>query len=249
MASGLGEVAFECPHCGRRRSQKSWVVVDFGDHPELAEEIATGRLNIFPCPQCGQPGCTTKSLLVDLRRNVPLLFAPDRHADEQLTREQLFASMVIHRGKKGPGEWVTPRALPVEHELLPIVVARDLEADLIALQSGSWQADSIALQRYGKWLETVVAAGREDEMKAAYETLVRRSDGSKSLTEVVRAHPILLSEEADRRLERLQDMFEDDGPPEAEKQVRHWRFLLRLCRRDGVDKVLGRGAASTEEAL
>src|SRR5690348_14046855 len=98
MSSGAQRVPIKCPTCQARDEHVMWLVVDAADRPDLIDEIRQGHLRTFDCPQCGHSITTTTSLLVDARRRSPLLFAPDPGADDQRSREQLFASITIHRG-------------------------------------------------------------------------------------------------------------------------------------------------------
>jgi hypothetical protein len=61
---------------------------------------------------------------------------------------------------------------------------------------------------------------------------------------VVRDHPELLDEDAEDLLGGLQQVVDTDAPPQYQRQLEEWRYLLRLCRRDGVEATLARLTAS-----
>jgi len=122
---------------------------------------------------------------------------------------------------------------------LPIVVDRDVEDDVASFAAGMWRAESIALQRYGQWLAQVVRDRRDRELKRAVSALTQEGRDAAGFARVVRAHPVLLTDAADELLATMQDVAEQDAPPEYERCVAEWRRLLRLCRRDGVETILG----------
>ena len=239
MSSGAQQVAIKCPACGTRANQQMWLVVDAADRPDLIEKLRHGGLRTFLCGKCGRPVTTTTSLLVDSRRRSPLLFAVDPAADANLTREQFFASAIIHHGRSaGTGDWTIPHATPIPHDLLAVAVDRDVDDDIAAYSAGTWRAESIALQKYGDWLRQAVHQRRDAALKAAVQALIKDAPDAAGFARVVRAHPVLLSEVADDFLATLQDVSEEDAGPEYERQVAEWRQLLRMCRRDGVEAVL-----------
>jgi predicted RNA-binding Zn-ribbon protein involved in translation (DUF1610 family) len=241
MSSGTGRVWYECPACGVPSDRELWLVVDAADRPDLIEDVRRGGLRTFDCPNCGQSVTTNTSMLVDSRRRSPLLFAPDPGMDAQRSREQFFASIVIYRRPHvGSGEWTLPPCLVLPFDLLAIAVGRDVDDDLAAWAAGEWRAESIALQRYGEWLAQVAQERQGADLKTAVELLVRDARDATGFARIVREHPVLLTDQADELLAIMQDVAEQDAPPEYEREIAKWRHLLRLCRRDGVEQVLGR---------
>jgi hypothetical protein len=241
MSSGAMNVSSECPACKARTEHPAWVVVDAEDRPDVIDELRQGRLRSFDCPRCGRSTATNTSLLLDTRRRSPLLFAPDPKADEQRSREQLFASLQIHqRGSRKSGSRALPAVLPIPHDLIVIAVDRDIDDDLASCAAGTWRGESVALQRYGRWLAQVVRERRDADLKQAISSLVSEATDAAGFARVVRAHPVLLTDAADELLAAMQDVAEQDAPPDYERRVAEWRHLLRLCRRDGTEATLGK---------
>jgi hypothetical protein len=239
VSSGAQNVSLACPACHVRSQLPMWLVIDAEDRPDLIDELRHGRLRTFNCPRCGKSVTMTTSLLVDTRRRSPLLFAPDPAADDQLSREQLFASIAIQAGHGAKaGSATIPAIVTIPHDLLPLVVDRDVEDDLASFAAGTWRAESIMLQRYGEWLARVVRDRRDRELKRAVSLLTQDARDSAGFARVVSAHPVLLTDAADELLATMQDVAEQDAPPEYEQCVAEWRRLLRLCRRDGVETIL-----------
>lgn len=230
--------AYQCSACGARGERETWVVLDASDRPDLFAALRRGELRLLPCPRCRKPVATTTSLLVDSRRRSPLLFAEDPTAGEERTKVQLFHSLAMHREPRGAGEWQAPPVLPISHELLPFAATRDVEDDIAAKKAGEWRAESVILQKYGAWLDDMIQMRRGAHLKSAIDAIDDVRDPA-SFASIVRAHPLLLSDDAAEMLSVMHEALDEEGgSPHQDLHLSQVRHLLRLCRRDGVDTVL-----------
>jgi hypothetical protein len=214
-------------------------VIDAADQPELSDDVRAGRFLTFACEQCGRQVTRTTSLLFVSDRRSPMLFAPDPTADTRRTQEQLMASLMMAGDQSEPGEFRLPPVLPVPHEILPLAARRHVSDDLDAWRAGTWNGDSIELQRYGAWLVNVGTMQLMTDVKDAVGELTTVTDAA-SFADVVRRRPVLLTDEADALLRAMQEVSDAEAPMEYQREVEQWRHLLRLCRRDGVESTLGR---------
>ncbi|MFD7282973.1 hypothetical protein ACFV80_39775 [Streptomyces sp. NPDC059862] len=165
------------------------------------------------------------------------MVAHDPDADPRVAQEQLFALLTMAGLVRH--QQPLPAVLPVPHELLPVLMGRDVEADREALRTGTWRADSIALQRYGEWLGEITRKQFGMLVMNAIGELIQVSS-SADLEALLERRPELLSDEADDLLRAFQAIADEEAPPEYQRQVEYWRHLIRLCRRDGVAQTFRR---------
>jgi hypothetical protein len=221
-------------------------VIDLARHPELRETIRTGALNRVSCPKCKQPSTITKSLLVDLDGRAPLFFAADPDADEQRSREQLHASIAL---LKAGGASTSRRILGVAHDVLPLVVSRDIAEDMTAYASGQWTASSIEMQRYGEFLQGFLDDVMAGEVASTAQALLEAPESAAAWWTILEQSPVWQSEQADRYMERLLDVTLAQGTPAQQHGVRQARHLLRRCGAGNPQAVLETYFSSISQAV
>jgi hypothetical protein len=112
----------------------AWAVIDADERPDLIRRILEGTLSRFSCPNCGNVFELTLPLLI-YRPGEGGLLALFYTPDPELTREQNMSyansrirSLLQALGPDYVGEVVS--VTPVPWPLLPLLLARNLKADL-----------------------------------------------------------------------------------------------------------------------
>ncbi len=101
---------YACPRCQTVGQVECWLIVDTGERPDLAAQIAGGSFNRVSCAQCGTPSEVQVPLLVYRPGDQPVLvYSPVDGATEDVERrdfDELIGQLRQGLGDAWRDEWV-----------------------------------------------------------------------------------------------------------------------------------------------
>jgi len=213
-------VDLQCPECHAPFRAEVWLIVDAGERPNLAARCRDGTLHRVTCPN-GHTGTLGAPLLYHDRTCQQLILAVPPGMDEQQVRAihaQLMPRLLENFIAPFPAYLNQTQVVP--QELLPIALADDPQAALAEHLQRAMPPLLRALQEF-------ITADSQDEAKA-----------------ILRAHPELLSDEADALLAQLLDAARTQNDTNAEKILAEHRDLLQRARREGIEAAFAAKSAA-----
>ncbi len=103
------QVSAVCAHCGKASEVAFPALVNVKDHPELKEEVQSGRIFVWRCPSCGTPGLLRAPLLYhDPDARLMVWLSDGKPETEERMREALASGDGLEdytlRVADGPGD-------------------------------------------------------------------------------------------------------------------------------------------------
>jgi tetratricopeptide (TPR) repeat protein len=196
-----------CPDCGQAFPIEVWFIVDSTERPDLVERIQRGTIHILTCPHCSHQIGFDAPLLVHDAERQRVIYAPPQGTSEEQAH-QIAAQLV------GQLAETFAEPLPTYLQQVQAVPAVLLGAALNAddpeqLHMTPRKREAELAERLIEWVQTPTWA----DSRAFLE-----------------AHPKLLTEEAEKVLDHLCTIQEDEG---ARRSLEEHLTLLRQSRAEG----------------
>jgi len=134
-----------CPHCGHRFSAIIEQILDVGRNPQIKARFLSGRLNMVPCPNCGQiVGVSAPLLYHDPAKELLLIHVPMELNISPLERENLIGDLTRRLTDSIPQEKRRAYLLQPRQALtLPSLIDMILEADGITQEMREAQREKL----------------------------------------------------------------------------------------------------------
>jgi hypothetical protein len=121
-----------CQGCNAEQTLEIWLVVDADERPDLIRRICDGGMREFPCPRCGAVTVSPEPLMIyrpAQGAEKALLLTNVEHVTPDVKLERLGQYVGwLSREVGFPVSVATTLAVPWER--LPMILARDFEADV-----------------------------------------------------------------------------------------------------------------------
>ena len=242
-----------CEGCRRALAPLTWLALDLSGRPDLRAAFQAPDAYGAACPTCKRWNLRPVPLLVlEMAAEAPLVFAC--HDDTLASLDPLSGStslvervqhdLRVHRRMlAGP-------VLIVPFDVLAITMARDVDRDVVDVRAACRAVKAThgreAARRYRIFLGDVVGSRPERQLNAAMEALQPTS--AEQLQEILRCHPVLLTEAARERcratIARAEDAADELGVRIAVAQLE----MLELAAEDRVHDGWERLAAVARDA-
>ena len=205
-----------CQGCRRTFAPLTRLVLDLRERPDLRAAFQTSDTYGAACPSCQRwNGRDMPLLVLEMARETPLVFACHDEtlaSVDPLSGSTLLLERVQHdlrvqrRMPAGP-------VLIVPFDVLAIAMGRDVDVDVADLRAACKAVKTThgreAARRYRIFLGDVVASRSARQLNTAMEALQPTS--AEQLQEILRRHPVLLTEAARERCRATIARAEDEG--------------------------------------
>ncbi|MEP0763978.1 MAG: hypothetical protein HRF48_14715 [Chloroflexota bacterium] len=134
-----------CPHCGHRFPAIIEQILDVGRDPQVKARFLSGRLNMIPCPNCGQTvGVSAPLLYHDPAKELLLIHVPMELNISPIERENLIGDLTRRLTNSIPPEQRRAYLLQPRQALtLPGLIDMILEADGITQEMREAQREKL----------------------------------------------------------------------------------------------------------
>ncbi|MCL4238009.1 MAG: hypothetical protein KJ047_07140 [Anaerolineae bacterium] len=134
-----------CPHCGHRFPAIIEQILDVGRDPQIKARFLSGRLNMIPCPNCGQVvGVSAPLLYHDPAKELLLIHVPMELNISPLERENLIGDLTRRLTDSLPQEQRRAYLLQPRQALtIPGLIDMILEADGITQEMREAQREKL----------------------------------------------------------------------------------------------------------
>ncbi len=228
-----------CPACGALADYDVWLIVDVAEQPEAAAALASARLNVLGCEQCGHRFLAPTPLLYHDQAHRRVVFVPPPETDELTWRDMAYELHAVLVG-----------SIALEQRQLylsDMQIAQDQAGLAHMLQKSTRRTSSGgAPPSFGKPVSSIIGSVPDvpaatptataavhsndpDQLLHAIQQLLD-ADSPAAMQNVVQQAPALLTQAAQNMLEQLADVAVEQREytaADALHRARIWLFAYQ----------------------